>query len=83
MPRSEDVANMFMTGGRDGSMSESSAAPLEACQVVNTPSVLGFDLTGGHRMEPAGVCYDPRPDRESPKAVVDTKAEYDTEYKKK
>lgn len=81
MPRSEDVANMFMSGGREGSTDSNMESPVDVCQVRNLTSVLGFDTTGCSSAEPAGVDYDMKPKYKSAKAVEDHSWELDPEGK--
>lgn len=71
MPRSEETANSFMSMGRGGSSDSSSNAPVDVCYPQNTMNALGFDFTGGSKMQPAEVDYNPKPYRKNPNSVSD------------
>lgn len=59
MPKSDSVAEMFMSQGRGGSVEAS--APVEPCCVTEMKTTLGFDPAGSSKnaVIPDGVCYSP------------------------
>ena len=80
MPSSQETANSFMTGGRGDQTPEPWSDKIDVCYPQNA-KVKDFDLTGGTKMQPPSVDYDPKPEVKNPRSVSDQNPEYDSEGK--
>lgn len=80
MPNSQATADQFMAEGRGGSISTSESHEVDVCYPQNA-KVPGWDLSGGSKMQPAMVDYNPKPEVKNPRSVSDQMPEYDAQGK--
>ena len=68
MPNSQDVANAFASGAREVVEQGAWSSDVDVCYPQNA-KVPGYDLSGGHKQEPAGVDYNVKPEVKNPRSV--------------